>query len=147
VGWDRVESPQAETRYFEDWKKVCQFIERSTPEDEVLLTPRHQQSFKWYAGRAEVVNWKDVPQDTLHLIEWRRRFSDVFPMRLGRRRTTIRYEDLLKLQQQYHVRYMIVDRRVVGLELPLARVYPRSNEMNQTYAVYLLPRASDVPKE
>jgi hypothetical protein len=34
---------------------------------------------------------------------------------------------------------MIVDRRIVGDDLPLVRVYPLEPETNATYAVYELP--------
>ncbi len=80
-------------RVMSDWIAVCDWVNESLPPDELLLTPRNQQSFKWYAQRAEVVNWKDVPQDAESLIEWRRRFFEIFPLRLGTVRTTVRYPD------------------------------------------------------
>ena len=140
LGWHRQASPEAQQATFRDWLAVCRWIRVATPEDEVFLTPRHQQSFKWYAGRAEVVNWKDVPQDAANLEEWRRRLRDVFPSRLGTVRVSIQYRTLQELADRYGVRYLVVDRRVVGQELPLVRVYPRSPERNRTYAVYELPR-------
>ncbi len=66
-------------RVMSDWIAVCDWVKESLPPDELLLTPRNQQTFKWYAQRAEVVNWKDVPQDAESLIEWRRRFFEIFP--------------------------------------------------------------------
>lgn len=140
LGWHRQASPEAQQATFRDWLAVCRWIRVATPEDEVFLTPRHQQSFKWYAGRAEVVNWKDVPQDAANLEEWRRRLRDVFPPRLGTVRVSIQYRTLRELADRYGARYLVVDRRVVGRELPLVRVYPRSPERNRTYAVYELPR-------
>ncbi len=139
LGWGATSSPSEQREAFEDWIAVCRWIEASTAPDEVLLTPRHQQTFKWYANRAEVVNWKDVPQDVDSLIQWRYRFSEVFPPRLGRRRTTIRYDRLRAMSEKYGVRWMVVDRRVVGRNLPLVRVYPAFDELNHTYAVYALP--------
>ncbi len=139
LGWRARSSVEAQIRAYEDWVAVCQWVEGSTAADEVLLTPRHQQTFKWYSNRAEVVNWKDVPQDVESLIQWRIRFSDVFPPRLGRRRTTIRYDQLRKMHEKYGVRWMVVDRRVVGKYLPLVRVYPQYDDENETYAVYALP--------
>src|SRR6185295_18167706 len=44
-----------------------------TSPDTVFLTPRLAQTFRWYAGRAEVVNRKDIPQDARGIVEWRRR--------------------------------------------------------------------------
>lgn len=143
LGWKAGSSAEAQTQAYEDWVAVCRWVEGSTAADEVLLTPRHQQTFKWYSNRAEVVNWKDVPQDVESLIQWRIRFSDVFPPRLGRRGTTIRYDLLRKMHEKYGVRWMIVDRRVVGKNLPLVRVYPQVDDENQTYAVYALPLQTD----
>ena len=109
--------------------------------DEVFLTPRHQQTFKWYAERGEVVNWKDVPQDAKNLLEWNRRFQQIFPQRLGHIRVTIRYSDLREYRRRYGVRWMIVDRRVCGDDLPLVRLYPIDGETNATFAVYELPES------
>jgi len=124
-----------------DWLAVCEWVDRTLPKEEILLTPRNQQSFKWYSNRAEVVNWKDVPQDAERLVEWSRRFYDVFPRRLGTVRVTIRYPDLVRYREVYGVKFMIVDRRFSGESLPLVQVYPRAPyESNETYAVYRLPQ-------
>ncbi len=139
LGLDPDASPEKQQHVFEDWVAVCEWVRTSTPRDEILLTPRHQQSFKWYAHRGEVVNWKDVPQDVSSLLQWRRRFSEVFPRRLGRVRTTFRHDGLQELQAKYGVQLMVVDRRIVGQNLPLVRVYPQADEENVTYAVYQLP--------
>ncbi len=123
-----------------DWIAVCDWVREALPPDELLLTPRNQQTFKWYSERAEVVNWKDVPQDAASLIEWRSRFYEIFPLRLGTVRTTVRYPDLLKFKQQYNVRFMIVDHRYLAGSVPLVRVYPLEPlQQNQTYSVYRLP--------
>ncbi|EGF28982.1 DUF6798 domain-containing protein [Rhodopirellula baltica] len=126
-------------RTMEDWIAVCQFIRSSTPDDAVLLTPRHQQTFKWYAHRAEVVNWKDTPQNAVALREWAKRFLEVYPARLSTMRVTIRYDDLRAMRAKYGCDWIVVDRRVVGPELPLVQIYPASNQRNSTYAVYELP--------
>lgn len=132
-------------RTMSDWIKVCRFVRANTDEDAVLLTPRHQQTFKWYAHRAEVVNWKDIPQDVLSLREWSRRFVEIFPAELSTMRVTIRYDRLRHFRDRYDVDWMIVDRRVVGPHLPLVQVYPPEwdgegdGEANQTYAIYRLP--------
>ncbi|WP_047812419.1 DUF6798 domain-containing protein [Rhodopirellula islandica] len=123
----------------EDWIAVCQFVRASTPEDAILLTPRHQQTFKWYAHRAEVVNWKDTPQDAVALREWAKRFLEVYPNRLSTMRVTIRYDELRSMRAQYGCDWIVVDRRVVGAELPLVQIYPAANQRNSTYAVYELP--------
>ncbi|MCO8122084.1 hypothetical protein NHH03_10070 [Stieleria sp. TO1_6] len=125
-----------------DWIAVCDWIKLATPPEEVLLTPRHQQTFKWYAHRAEVVNWKDVPQDAASLIEWERRFEEIYPARLGKVRVTIQYSKLREFRTQYGVRLMVVDNRVTGDHLPLVKLYPTAGQRNATYSVYELPQAS-----
>ncbi len=140
LGWDADTTAKQQESVYLDWLKVCYWAAHSTGTDEVFLTPRHQQTFKWYAGRAEVVNWKDVPQDATSLREWRRRFEEIFPARLGSTRVTIGYEKLRAYRKQYGVRFMITDRRVVGEHLPLVRLYPLNSDDNATFAVYELPR-------
>ncbi|WP_068265713.1 DUF6798 domain-containing protein [Rubripirellula obstinata] len=140
MGWDMDSDAATKRAVFKDWLAVCNWAALSSPENEVFLTPRHQQTFKWYSGRSEVVNWKDVPQDAISLIEWKKRFQEVFPERLGAIRVTINYKTLRKFREQYNVRYMIVDRRVVGEHLPLLRVYPTESSDNVNYAVYETPK-------
>ncbi|QDS91982.1 hypothetical protein FF011L_07180 [Roseimaritima multifibrata] len=124
---------------FQEWKRVCQWIQENTDPDAVFLTPRHQQTFKWYAERAEVVNFKDVPQDVPNLKIWQTRFDDVFPPELGRFRVTIQYSELLRYREQYGAKYMVVDRRAVPYRLPLQSLYPTPLTKNKYYAVYQLP--------
>lgn len=139
LGFD-VGAPIArQQQVYRDWLAVCRWAKLSSNADEVFLTPRHQQTFKWYAERGEVVNWKDVPQDAKSLLEWHRRFQQIFPQRLGHIRVTIRYADLREYRRQYGVRWMVVDRRVCGDQLPLVRLYPTDDETNETFAVYELP--------
>jgi hypothetical protein len=61
------------------WLAACNWIREHAPADAVCLIPRHAQSFKWYANRADVVNWKDIPQDAVGVVQWRRRVHDVYP--------------------------------------------------------------------
>jgi hypothetical protein len=64
---------------FAEWKNLCRWIRDNTSKEAKFITPRNQQTFKWYAERAEVVTWKDIPQDASGLVEWRRVLSEVFP--------------------------------------------------------------------
>jgi len=139
LGWDAGASVESQREAFGDWLKVCDYIRAAMPEDEIFLTPRHQQTFKWFAQRSEVVNFKDVPQDAASLLEWNRRFREVFPWYLGTMRVTIQYAKLREFRDTYGVRFMVVDRRIAGQNLPLVRVYPLEPETNKTYAVYELP--------
>ena len=36
------------------------------------------QTFRWYAGRAEVVCRKDIPQDAGGIVQWWRRMNDLY---------------------------------------------------------------------
>ena len=53
-----------------DWQSACHWIRDNTPSDAMVLAPRAAQTFKWHARRAEVANWKDVPQNAHDLVEW-----------------------------------------------------------------------------
>ena len=144
LGFNVDASPSQQQVTHRDWVAVCDWVRTSTPIDEVFLTPRHQQSFKWYASRGEVVNWKDVPQDAKSMIEWLRRFEDVFPKRVGMvplnsMRVPIGYSKLRSFRERYGVRFMIVDNRIATTSLPLVKVYPVGNQENRTYSVYELP--------
>ncbi len=61
------------------WVAACEWIRGHAPPRAVCLIPRHAQSFNWYASRADVVNWKDIPQDAKSVIQWFARIEDVFP--------------------------------------------------------------------
>jgi hypothetical protein len=60
------------------WIEMCDWVRENTPADAVFLVPQRSQSFKWRAERGEVVTYKDVPQDARSMVEWRRRYFDVF---------------------------------------------------------------------
>ena len=147
LGLDRDATYMEQRETMSDWINVCRFVRANTPEDAVLLTPRHQQTFKWYAHRAEVVNWKDIPQDVASLRKWARRFTEVYPTELSTMRVTIRYDRLREFRERYGVDWMVVDRRVVGPHLPLVQVYPLGDERNATYAIYRLPSPVNKPSE
>ncbi len=59
------------------WQEACDWVREQTPVDSLFLVPRHGQSFKWYAHRADLITWKDVPQDATALLTWQERFFDV----------------------------------------------------------------------
>jgi len=64
---DRVRSQD-----YRAWRHVCRWISQpaNTPLDARFLTPRMSRTFKWYAGRSEVVTWKDIPQDARSIVKW-----------------------------------------------------------------------------
>ena len=60
------------------WQEVCDWAREHTPQDALFLIPRHGQSFKWHAERPDYWNWKDVPQDPTSLVEWSRRYQEIY---------------------------------------------------------------------
>ena len=78
----RLANPVAEADAYagdaRDWVAMCEWVRENTPQDALFLVPRRSHSFKWRAHRPEVVTYKDVPQDAQGLLEWRRRYEDVY---------------------------------------------------------------------
>ena len=130
---------------YQNWLSLCFWTKASTPSDEVFITPRHQQTFKWYAERAEVVNWKDIPQDVDSIVKWRRRFVSVFPSKLGEDRQTMLYSDLKRLRREFGLRFIVIDHQISGRALPLVNVFKASFQKNSfdknwlSHSVYRLP--------
>ncbi len=130
-----------ETDRYVDWLAVCHWIRDNTPRDSLWLTPKYQQSFKWHAERAEVVCWKDVPQDNKSIVQWYRRVEACQPPRddqgVRRGRTT---EEFVKLGRELEFRWLLVD-RTVQVEPPgLEIMYPIDIE-NRSFAVFRIPPA------
>lgn len=117
------------------WIAACDWAANNTESDALFLVPRAANSFKWRAGRAEVVTWKDVPQDAASMVEWWQRYNDVYrhpgsppeaPMvrslaKLGATR-------LRELHEKYEADYCLTTRRT-PVSLPV--VY-----RNARYMIY-----------
>jgi uncharacterized protein DUF6798 len=125
-----------------DWKAACDWIAGHTPSDATFLTPRNAQTFTWYAGRGQVVSWKDIPQDSRAIVEWRRRLEaiygtpnpDVHGMwfeSLAERRP----EDLRRLGVEFGAAYLLCE---ADPPLALPRLY-----QNNSYAAYSLLEPAD----
>ena len=125
---------------FADWTAACRWINNHTEEDELVLTPRGQQTFKWYAERGEVVVWKDIPQDARGITEWWRLHNEVYPPEV-RSYGLVRHDisTLQKLANDYGFRYIIIDRGKSTTLLNLQRVFPLRWDAASAYEVYLLP--------
>ncbi|HUG69180.1 MAG TPA: DUF6798 domain-containing protein [Pirellulaceae bacterium] len=127
-------------RCYLDWLDTCAWIARHTREDEVFLTPRHQQTFKWYAQRGEVVAWKDIPQDAAGVVEWKRRLDEVFPASLGGYNLTAHGEqELQRLTDKYGARHVVIDRSQTSRPLSFVRVYPERWRSDSCFEVYRVP--------
>jgi hypothetical protein len=123
--------------YYAGWRDVCAWIARpeNTPRDARFLTPMMAQTFKWYAGRSEVVNWKEIPQDAEAIVEWWWKIHDLYAT--GRNRPNdywhrsladLGAERLKGLGEHYSAHYVVtVARPRVNLEV----VYE-----NRWYVVY-----------
>jgi hypothetical protein len=59
---------------------LCDWAERNTPQGSVFVVPPDEQSFRLRARRAVVVNFKNVPQLSGELGEWRERLENVLDM-------------------------------------------------------------------
>jgi hypothetical protein len=121
-------------RDLDTWSEACDWAANNTPANAVFLTPRLNLTFKWRAGRAEVANRKDLPQDARSIVEWNRRIHDIYyatiegelqPLDslgvLGTRRVR-------ELAKKYGANYVIMDR---GQLLALPIVY-----RNDEYIIY-----------
>lgn len=60
--------------------ELCAWARQHTPADAVFLVPPDEQSFRLHARRAIVVNFKNVPQLSGELVEWRDRLQDVLDL-------------------------------------------------------------------
>jgi hypothetical protein len=126
----------------ENWVRVCQWIDRETPQGAIFWSARRQQSFKWYAQRAEVHNYKDIPQDPAGLLEWRSRLEVV--REIARRGGIWNFsaQEILELQKKYGFEYVVIYKSGVHKPLPFDRVYPENDADNRHYEVYRLPALS-----
>lgn len=123
------------------WIDACRWAGEETPADAVFLVPQYANSFKWRAGRAEVVTYKDIPQNAAGLVEWKRRFNDVF------RRTTddgrlvgvpsLGHHGAARLRElgaRYNASFVLTDHRK-AVSLPV-------EYQNRSYVIYRLPPTS-----
>lgn len=125
-------------RGFQNWKNVCQWIAANTPGDATFITPWQQQTFKWYASRGEVVNWKDVPQDPQSVVIWFQRVQELLEPQRRFEVGLMSYSDdqLRELGAYYGARYLVVlqkDYRLSGSQLKL--VYPENPAAKTGYVV------------
>ena len=127
--------------HYETWRDVCDWI-AAAPEISPrarFLTPRQAHTFKWYTGRAEVVNWKEIPQDAKAIVEWQRRLNEIYgTVDTEGHPAVFDWPDELtpkkieQLSKQYDFQYIITAHRV---RMPFKRLYE-----NQRYAVYKITK-------
>jgi hypothetical protein len=142
IARDRLLDPlppaDAKVRDFPAWVEACQWVAENTPPHALFLTPRLNHTFKWRAGRAEVVNRKDVPQDARSIVQWHRRIQDIYY-------TTVEGSDqpldsigilgterVRRLAIKYGADFVLMDR---GQLLSLPRAF-----WNEEYVVYRIEK-------
>lgn len=126
-----------DTDRYIDWLAVCDWASKNSPSDSLWFTPEHQQTFKWYAGRAEVVCWKDVPQDNENVRRWYERIVLCRQPRNSKdERVEWTSEQIIELSKQYGFRWVLVDRgtQVNGLH-NLELMYPIETQ-NKSFAIF-----------
>ncbi|MGA2062318.1 MAG: DUF6798 domain-containing protein [Thermoguttaceae bacterium] len=121
-----------------DWQEACLWAadQRNAPPTARFITPRSAQTFKWYAGRAEVATWKDVPQNAAEIVQWWTRMQDLFAADGGDPEGP-RYESLNELSPQridelgrkYKADFLITETADTPLNLKV--VY-----RNESYIIY-----------
>jgi hypothetical protein len=129
------------------WQDACRWIRENTPADARFFTPRLSQTFKWYARRAEVATWKDVPQDAASLIVWWDRIQDLFAtgstqpeFRWRESVTDMEPKRLAALAEKYQADYIVA---LSGSPRPGWKVIYETQgnaKNNKGYAVYHLER-------
>lgn len=93
-----------------DWHEVCQWVKSNTPSDAVVMTPTRGFAFKWYAQRAEFVNYKDCPQDADGIMEWNARLGQIHKwakQQYGDKQYTA--ADLKMLRDKYGITHLLAD--------------------------------------
>ncbi len=113
-----------------NWQQACEWCRQNTPPDAMFLTPLHQQTFHWYAERAEFAAWKHAPQDAAGLLEWQRRVALL--QMTGRQESgagvlALPREYLDWIVSGYEVDFLLVWQREVdreGLPAGWVQVYP-----------------------
>jgi hypothetical protein len=130
------------------YMELCAWARESTPADAVFVVPPDEQSFRLHARRAIVVNFKNVPQLSGELAEWRDRLEAVLDLddvrtlagTPERRRTfdetltairdeysTLPADHLAAVAARYGARYVVAIRRLDSPALPGPPVFSDSS--------------------
>ncbi|MHB8954774.1 MAG: DUF6798 domain-containing protein [Pirellulaceae bacterium] len=130
-------NPRQLTARYRAWQDVCAWIASHTKPEDRFLTPRNQQTFKWYAGRAEVVCWKDLPQDPVSINQWWLMLQDIYPSSVIEGGLAAwSDEQLLAIAEEQQVSYIVLDRAQGTRRLGFERVYPESPAATGWFEVY-----------
>ena len=138
--WATVTSRADGFMEYDDWRDACRWVaeENHTPADARFITPMYSSTFKWYTGRSEVANWKDMPQDARNVVEWWNRINQIFATGSqnpnDRWRTSLAdlgWQRLRDLGAKYEANFAIVELVPGTPRLEMQPIYE-----NKSYAVY-----------
>jgi hypothetical protein len=105
----------------QDYRALCRFARDNTPVDAVFLVPPNEQLFRYHARRAVVANFKNVPQLSSEMTEWKRRLEVILdrpltalPKRfdlthdaIAARYDVLPFEHLAGVAARYNARYVV----------------------------------------
>ncbi len=126
------------------WQDVCGWIAENTSDDAVFLTPRGAATFTWWTSRAEVVSWKNMPQDPESVVAWRERIFDLFSPEgnaslkgLERSTAALGEERVREVAERYGADHIVVPQKLIE---SLGEPLPNAEKLhaNDGYAVYRL---------
>ena len=128
---------------YRNWRKACDWISQNTDRDAVFITPDQQQTFKWYAGRAEVCCWKDVPQDPGTMAKWRKRIRLLVEPQRESDLGVFVYSDeqILEMADRFGATHLLaLQQSAELLEQPtkFRQVYPEDSADRTTFSVFEL---------
>ncbi len=118
---------------FQSWREMCDWIAENTEEDAVFLVPKRDESFKWYAKRANVSTWKEMPQDAASMVRWYDTMNDCYALNLPEEEKlkineklaplslillTKSRGELIALQDKYRFTYILSEQKP-ALDLPI----------------------------
>ena len=137
----RTVLPSSSPNIFPTWLAMCEWIAENTEEDAIFLVPQRDESFKWYAKRANVSTRKEMPQDAASLVKWYETMNDCYSLNLDhvpddlRERYSSRQErllleqilqtksqdELIALQEKYRFTYILSEK---SSQSPLLKLEP-----------------------
>ena len=135
------ESVARKYRRYQEWQDLGRWAREHTEPGAIILAPRYQQALRWYSHRADVVSWKDIPQDAAAVVRWRARIDACYPPRVIWYGLAEHGETRLReLSRELGFQYVILDRTKSRRSLNFPRVYPPDG----VDSIYVLHRVGDL---
>jgi len=130
-----------------EWQDMCHWIKENTPATAKFWIPRDGQTFKWHARRADIGDWKNIPQDAESIVRWWQSMQDLYRYKNAegneaedRLMTTLLLskteEDIASLQQRYGFDYILCAQ---AYEMPTHSTLELVYE-NDVYCLYYVRR-------